>query len=237
MFDGTRHLLQHRSNPRAQRLKPFWPEWIVVLNQHCIHRSAAGKFFESRRLDAISFVTGETGCESEAGAIASGGSEQAPNTRNHFPHPLGLACHTKHKLKTEHTRRSSSHSGSLSHRKGTARPNELFPMGPLRRLYERYDFSASAMISDASSAETPARVSNISYGGCRLLTNASFPIEAEVTVKIRTADAEFEAPAKVVHSTENAAGVMFVKFTPEALFVLQKWIQEVRYIQSTDAAE
>ena len=110
-------------------------------------------------------------------------------------------------------------------------------MHKLARLYERYDFSGSAVIIDASGAQMGAHVSNISYGGCRLLTNSRLPIAIQVTVKIRALDAELEAPAKVVHSTDNDAGVMFGKLTTEALFVLQKWIQEARYTQSMNATE
>ena len=110
-------------------------------------------------------------------------------------------------------------------------------MTKLARLYERYNFSASAVIIDASGAEVPARVANISFGGCRLLTNRKLPIASEITVKIHAIDDNFEAPAKVVHSSDTDAGVMFGNLTADALFVLQKWIQEARYIQTMDAAE
>ena len=122
----------------------------------------------------------------------------------------------------------------ISAQRGGARPNDLFLMGPLKRLYERYDFSASAVITDPSGIELPARVSNISYGGCRLLTKRKFTIGAEVIVKIQALEEEFEAPAKVVHSGDTDMGVMFGKLTSDALFVLQKWIAEARYIQSLD---
>ena len=105
-------------------------------------------------------------------------------------------------------------------------------METLKRLYERYDFSASARITDSSGAQIEARIGNISYGGCRLLTNCRFPIASEVTVKIQALEGEFESPAKVVHSSDTDAGVMFGKMTPDALFVLQKWIAEARYLES-----
>jgi PilZ domain len=110
-------------------------------------------------------------------------------------------------------------------------------MEPLKRLYERYEFVASAVLIDESSADIPARVSNISYGGCRLLLNHKLAIGAEVTVKIHALEEDFEAPAKVVHSSDRDAGLMFGRIAAEALFVLQKWIAEARYLQSMNAAE
>jgi PilZ domain len=43
------------------------------------------------------------------------------------------------------------------------------------RLYTRYPFTAEAKIS-SSGAVMPARVTNISFGGCRLLTNGRVPV-------------------------------------------------------------
>lgn len=107
----------------------------------------------------------------------------------------------------------------------------------VKRLYERYEFTALAVIVMPSGEEITARVSNISYGGCLLLTTRKLPIGAELTVKIHTFDQEFEAPVRVVHSGENHVGMMFGKITPAALFVLQKWISDVRYLQSVSAVE
>ena len=100
-------------------------------------------------------------------------------------------------------------------------------MGPTR-LYERYNFAATAEIIDGSGAHFPSQATNISFGGCRLVTNGRLPIGASVTIKIRTAPDDFEAPAQVVHSTASDAGVMFGKFTAQSLFVLEKWINEAK---------
>ena len=105
-------------------------------------------------------------------------------------------------------------------------------METLKRLYERYQFSASALISIPQAQQIEARVSNISYGGCRLLANHRLPVAAEITIKIHALDDEFESLAKVVHSSDTDAGVMFGKMTPGALFVLQRWIAEARYLES-----
>jgi PilZ domain-containing protein len=92
-----------------------------------------------------------------------------------------------------------------------------------KRLYTRYAFEAHAEII-TSDTELPSRVTNISFGGCRLLTNGLLPAGATITVKIRTPTDSFAATAKVVHSTANDAGVMFDKISAESLLVLQKLI-------------
>ena len=99
------------------------------------------------------------------------------------------------------------------------------PYAPPRenRLYTRYAFEAHAEII-TSDAELPSRVTNISFGGCRLLTNGLLPTGATITIKIRTPTDSFAATAKVMHSTANDVGVMFDKIGPEFLSVLQKWI-------------
>lgn len=101
-----------------------------------------------------------------------------------------------------------------------------------KRLYERYDFSAPATLTDPSGAQFPARVTNISYGGCRLLIERKFPIGAEVIVKIQALEKEFAVSAKVVHSSDTDMGVMFGNLTADVLFALQKWIAEARHIQT-----
>lgn len=92
------------------------------------------------------------------------------------------------------------------------------------RLYTRYPFTAEAEIN-SSGAVMPARVTNISFGGCRLLTNGRVPVGDALTIKIHTPTDSFEATTKVVHSTENEAGVIFDQVSPQSLFVLQKWIR------------
>jgi hypothetical protein len=73
------------------------------------------------------------------------------------------------------------------------------------RLYTRYSFSAAAEIVDGSGARLRTRVTNISYGGCRLLTQGQLRFGTAVTVKIYTPTDNFEAPAKVAHATANDA--------------------------------
>ena len=93
------------------------------------------------------------------------------------------------------------------------------------RLYARYSFSATAEIVDDSGAGASASVTNISYGGCRLLTQRQLPLGAGVTVRIRTARDRFEATAKVVHSTPGDAGLMFGHVDPPSLLTLREWIE------------
>jgi hypothetical protein len=103
------------------------------------------------------------------------------------------------------------------------------PYAPRResRLYTRYAFDAHAEII-TSEAELPSRVTNISFGGCRLLTNALLPSGATIAIKIRTPTDSFAATAKVIHSTANDVGVMFDQISPESLLVLQKLIDAAK---------
>ena len=70
----------------------------------------------------------------------------------------------------------------------------------------------------------PSRVMNISFGGCRLLSERPLPVGAAITVTIRTPADAFEATAKVAYSSERDVGVMFDKVSPRSLLVLKKWI-------------
>jgi PilZ domain len=101
-----------------------------------------------------------------------------------------------------------------------------FP-GCENRLYTRYAFEAHAEIITLD-AELSSRVTNISFGGCRLLTTSVLPAGATITVKIRTPTHSFVATAKVIHSTANDVGVMFDKIGPESLLVLQKLIDAAK---------
>jgi PilZ domain len=95
------------------------------------------------------------------------------------------------------------------------------------RLTTRYAFEANAEIITLDT-ELPSRVTNISFGGCRLLTTGLLPTGATITIKIRTPTHSFVATAKVIHSTANDVGVMFDKIGPESLLVLQKLIDAAK---------
>lgn len=92
------------------------------------------------------------------------------------------------------------------------------------RLYARYPFAAPAEVLDAAGAMMRTRVTDLSYGGCRLLAQGRFPVGAAVTVTIRTPTDHFETTAKVVHSTVNDVGLMFGNIPTPSLLVLRKWI-------------
>lgn len=96
------------------------------------------------------------------------------------------------------------------------------------RLYTRYPFSAAAELVDRSGAQMPSRVTNISFGGCRLVANGRLRIGAEVTAKIHSSGDYFEAPALVVHSTATDTGVMFHNIGPAFFNVLHRWISMAR---------
>jgi len=93
------------------------------------------------------------------------------------------------------------------------------------RLYTRFSFFALAEVLDATGAVMRTRVTNVSYGGCRLLAQGQFPVGAAVTVRIQTPTDHFEATAKVVHSTANDVGLLFGNIPTPSLFVLRKWIR------------
>ena len=95
------------------------------------------------------------------------------------------------------------------------------------RLYTRYPFAADAKIITPGS-EMPSKVTNISFGGCRLLAGAELEVGATITIKINTESNSFEATAKVVHSDGNVAGVMFDKFSGDSLLVPRKWIDSAK---------
>ena len=94
------------------------------------------------------------------------------------------------------------------------------------RLCTRYAFAAAATIIDSGGLETPAQVTNISVGGCRLSTNARVSVGASVVIKIQVATDCFEVRANVVHRAEDSVGVMFHNESPESFLVLNKWIQQ-----------
>jgi len=92
------------------------------------------------------------------------------------------------------------------------------------RLYTRYPFSAAAELIDRSGAQMPSRVTNISFGGCRLIATGRLALGAEVAVKIHTLSDYFEAPAVVIHSTATDLGVMLHNVSPVYFTVLRRWI-------------
>jgi len=99
-------------------------------------------------------------------------------------------------------------------------------LGGAPRLCTRYAFAAAATIIDSGGLETPAQVTNISVGGCRLSTNARVSVGASVVIKIQVATDCFEVRANVVHRAEDSVGVMFHNESPESFLVLNKWIQQ-----------
>lgn len=101
----------------------------------------------------------------------------------------------------------------------------------VKRLYNRYPFSASGTITDNSGLEIPAQVTNISVGGCHLITSARLSIGERVTVRIRRDKDCFEAPANVAHCAEDGVGVMFHNESTQSLRVLTKWVEEAKSLE------
>ena len=101
----------------------------------------------------------------------------------------------------------------------------------VKRLYTRYPFSASGTVTDNSGCETPAQVTTLSVGGCRLITCARLSIGERVTVRIRRDKDYFEAPANVAHCAEDGVGVMFHNESTQSLLVLTKWVEEAKSLE------
>lgn len=95
-----------------------------------------------------------------------------------------------------------------------------------KRLYTRYAFSAAATIIDSAGMEIPAQVTNIGAGGCRLVTSERLSVSEQVTVRIQRDKDCFEAPANVVHRTDDGMGVMFHNESTQSLLVLIKWLRQ-----------
>lgn len=113
-------------------------------------------------------------------------------------------------------------------------PDAVQPAQMVKRLYNRYPFSASGTITDNSGLEIPAQVINISVGGCRLITHARLSIGDRVTVRIRRDKDYFEAPANVAHCGADGVGVMFHNESTQSLRVLTKWVQEAKFLEQID---
>jgi hypothetical protein len=79
----------------------------------------------------------------------------------------------------------------------------------------------------------PARLSDISMSGCRLIVNRCLAVGAEVKVKIHTPTDDFQTWAMVVHSTPSDMGLVFHSTDPTFLTVLQKWISAARSAEAS----
>jgi hypothetical protein len=103
----------------------------------------------------------------------------------------------------------------------------LVPAPHSRRVYARYAFAAEAKVI-TSNQEIVSEVRNISLAGCLLQIKTPIRVGAEVTVQIDRDSDHFEAKATVVRCFEDTAGLMFVRFVGNSLFVLGKWVAEAK---------
>jgi hypothetical protein len=90
----------------------------------------------------------------------------------------------------------------------------------------RFAFSASAEIAPESSpaAFAPARVTELSLRGCFLETNASFPLQHPVLLKIYHSEEYVEAEASVLYLKPSGMGLLFREIKPHFRETLQKWV-------------
>jgi PilZ domain len=95
-----------------------------------------------------------------------------------------------------------------------------------QRRTPRYTFIASAeLIEQKTEVRIATRVSELSLHGCYLDMMNPFPPDTLVLVKIYAGEDFFQAKAKIVYVQPNlGAGVSFLEVEPQALAVLQRWL-------------
>jgi len=94
----------------------------------------------------------------------------------------------------------------------------------------RFAFSATAEIAPESSptAFVPARVTELSLRGCFLETNASFPLQHPVLLKMYHSEEYVEAEASVLYLKPSGMGLLFREIKPHFRETLQKWVLTAR---------
>jgi hypothetical protein len=95
-----------------------------------------------------------------------------------------------------------------------------------QRRTPRYTFIASAeLIEQKTDVRIATRVSELSLHGCYLDMMNPFPQDTHVLVKIFAGEDFFQAKAKIIYVQPNlGAGVSFLEVEPQALAVLQRWL-------------
>ena len=98
-----------------------------------------------------------------------------------------------------------------------------------RRKHPRYPFSASAeVLHIQANTRLSGRVSDLGRGGCYVDTINTFPVGADVKVRIVKDHASFLAQARVLYATTGMGmGLAFTKIEPERLHVLEDWLREL----------
>jgi PilZ domain len=101
--------------------------------------------------------------------------------------------------------------------------------GKERRRHPRYPFSASAdLVHMQADTRLSGRVSDLSQGGCYLDTISSFPVGADVKIRIVKDSSSFAADGRVLYGKPGMGmGLAFTKIEPERMLVLEGWLREL----------
>jgi hypothetical protein len=98
-----------------------------------------------------------------------------------------------------------------------------------RRAATRYGFTATAEVVDMNSrTRMNTRISDLSMEGCYVDTNAPFPIQTKVRIRVSASKKTFETLGVVVYSLPNMGmGISFAEPDPQQRAILKKWIDEL----------
>lgn len=99
-----------------------------------------------------------------------------------------------------------------------------------RRGARRYPFKASAYVVDAeSNARVISRVSDLNLGGCHVDAVTCLPVGSAVWLRLTKADQSFTTKAKVVAARDEIGmNLAFGSTEPEQLWIVKKWVDELR---------
>jgi PilZ domain len=99
-----------------------------------------------------------------------------------------------------------------------------------RRGARRYPFKASAYVVDAeSNARVISRASDLNLGGCRVDAVTCLPVGSAVWLRLTQAGQSFTTKAKVVAARDEIGmNLAFASTEPEQLWVVKKWVDELR---------
>jgi PilZ domain len=101
-----------------------------------------------------------------------------------------------------------------------------------RRGASRYPFSASAELTESSSAApTKVHTSNLGSNGCFLDTNNPLPEGTIVSIQITYQGQVFAARAVVAHSDPNTGmGLKFIALESGCSSLLETWLDEAALV-------
>ena len=94
----------------------------------------------------------------------------------------------------------------------------------------RYPFAAQVTIHEpATGIETQGLATDISEGGCFVLTRRLFPRDTRLTLVIRKKAETLQTPVLVAHSQkEGGMGLKFVEMADDQEAVLKAWLDALK---------